>query len=125
VAQEGLMMETKPAHWVWVELPEDKGDPRLLDACWALMDVRAARPKTDGTLELPVLDTDPDLADLARDHTQGTDDDPITLTAVVRLAKAVLAVADRHAIRYNQRGYRQINAAMINALMATPWIKAN
>lgn len=90
-------MEDRPEHWVRVELPEDDGDPRLLDACWALMDVRAARPGSDGTLELPVLDTDPDLADLPRDHTQGTDDDPITLAAVVRLAKAVLAVADWHA----------------------------
>ncbi|MCQ8279879.1 hypothetical protein NFI95_15650 [Acetobacteraceae bacterium KSS8] len=86
-----------PNHWRWIDLPEDDhGDPRLLEAVHALMEVRARPPcSPDESPELPVLDTDPDAADLPRDHTEGTSDDPITLVAVVRLAKAVLAVADR------------------------------
>lgn len=91
-------------HWTRVDLPEDNGDPRLLEACWALMDVVAfppALPEWKATRpdfpEVAVLSGDPDLNDLPRDHTEGTMDDPITQVAVVRLAKAVLAVADRHA----------------------------
>jgi hypothetical protein len=56
----------------------------------ALMDVRAALPAGDGT-EYPVLDMDPDFDDLPLDHTQGTDDDPITQEAVLRLARAAIA----------------------------------
>ena len=59
----------------------------------ALMEVRAAAPNSDGT-ELPILDTDPDFDDLPLDHTQGTDDDPITQEAVLRLARAAIAALD-------------------------------
>lgn len=88
-----------PDHWCWIDLPEDNGDPRLVEACWALMEVVAKPPAADPEdgREFPVLDFDPDLNDMPRDHTQGTEQDPITQVAVVRLAKAVLAVADRYA----------------------------
>jgi hypothetical protein len=89
---------TRPDHWLKIEFPEDNGDPRLLDACWALMDVCAKPPAGERYIhDLPVLDLDPDLNDMPIDHTQGTDDDPITQVAVVRLAKAVLEIADRYA----------------------------
>lgn len=92
----------RPDHWIDVVLPEDDGDPRLLEACWALLDVTALPPAANESLygcDIPVLDSDPDLNDLADDHTQGTTDDFITKVGLVRLAKAVLVVADRHATK--------------------------
>lgn len=57
----------------------------------ALITVFAAPPCSDGT-EYPVLDSDPDYDDLPLDHTQGTDEDPITQEAALRLARAGISV---------------------------------
>jgi hypothetical protein len=58
----------------------------------ALMDVRARYPAQDpkDSREFPVLDTDPDFDDLPADSTEGTEDDPITKEAVLRLARAAI-----------------------------------
>ena len=61
----------------------------------ALMTVCAPLPWSAGK-EIPVLDPDPDYDDLPLDHTQGTDEDPITQEAVLRLARAAIAVCKAH-----------------------------
>ena len=57
----------------------------------AMMDVRAQMPGggLDGP-ELPVLDMDPDFDDLPLHGGQGSQDDPITQEAVLKLADAAL-----------------------------------
>jgi hypothetical protein len=81
--------------WTWVDLPEDNGDPRLLEAVWALSEVSYKPPGWPHAHDISYFGGDyPD--DCPRDHTEGVEGET-TLVAFVRLAKAVLAVADRHA----------------------------
>lgn len=85
-----------PAGWLWVQLPEDNGDPRLLDAVWALSDVRYKPPGWPHEHDIILFGGD-SPHEVPVDHTEGDDRDFMTLVGYVRLAKAVLAVADRHA----------------------------
>lgn len=74
---------------ITLELDKLLGDEAVEKVARALMDVRAAMPGNAlNGLEVPVLDLDPDYDDLPRDKSEGTEEDPITQEAVLKLAKS-------------------------------------
>lgn len=91
----------------------------------ALMDVRARRPGSGkNSTEFPVLDMDSDFDDLPSDSSEGTDEDPITQEAVLKLARAAIEAIRKPTEamfggQYGVEARRQFTD-MLNAALSTP-----
>lgn len=72
-----------------VAVPRTPSEEDVEVAARGMLRVTAAFPASDGR-EYPVLDEDPEFDNLPRDHAEGTEDDPITQAAVLKLARAAI-----------------------------------
>lgn len=86
-----------PPHWLWIKLPEDNGDARLLETIWRMSEVTYKPPLWPHKQDIMLFLGDTPSS-VPRDHTEGTLEDSMTLVAYVRLAKAALAAADAAAL---------------------------